>query len=162
MKRLLPLAALALTLLPLAGCLTAEERRAQFLARRATLEVTTAQGQPVTLQLVASDDGAARAGVSHARTEDYGSAIEQLRVATDRKPRDDRAWFALGAVYEKTGRINQAYEAYRNAYFLRNDPDYEEAWRRTRSKRGDDGGQQGAAPGTPHGAVDAASASGSF
>jgi len=144
MKRHLSAAALALTLLPLAGCMTTEERRAQYHARRATVEVTTSRGQPVTLQLVAADDGAARAGVSHVRTEDYGSALEQLRVATDRKPRDHRAWFALGAVYEKTGHIHQAYDAYRNAFFLRNEPDYEEAWRRTRSKRGDAGGQQDA------------------
>ena len=136
MTRSLPAALLALTLLPLVGCMTAEERRAQYFARRATVEVTTAQGQPVTLQLVAADDGASRAGISHVRTEDYGSAIEQLRFATDRKPNDHRAWFALGAVYEKTGSIHRAYDAYRNAFFLRNEPDYEEAWRRTRSKRG--------------------------
>jgi len=144
MTRPLPAAVLVLlTLLPLTGCISAEERRAQYHARRATIEVTTARGLPVTLQLVAADDGASRAGVSHVRTEDYGSALEQLRFATDRKPNDHRAWFALGAVYEKTGRIHQAYDAYRNAFFLRNEPDYEEAWRRTRSKRGDGGGQRG-------------------
>ncbi len=130
------LALLALTVLPLAGCMTAEERRAQYFARRATIEVTTSRGQPVVLQLVAADDGPSRAGVSHVRTEDYGSALEQLRIATDRKPNDHRAWFALGAVYEKTGHIHQSYDAYREAFFLRNDPDYEEAWRRTRNKSG--------------------------
>lgn len=123
-------------LLLLSGCLSAEERRAQYFARRATVEVTTARGQPVTLQLMAADDGPARAGVSYVRTENYGLALEQLHAATDRKPHDHRAWFALGAVYEKTGRIHQAYDAYREAFFLRNEPDYEDGWRRTRTKRG--------------------------
>ncbi|MEE9404376.1 MAG: hypothetical protein V3V20_05755 [Algisphaera sp.] len=118
------------------GCMSVDERRAQFLDRRATVEVTTARGQPVILNLVASNDGPARAGISYIRTEQWKLALDQLRIATDQKTHDHGAWFALGAVYEKTGHMNQAYDAYRNAFFLRNDADYEEAWRRIRVKHG--------------------------
>ena len=127
---------LTLTTLTAPGCMTAEERRAQYFARRAQIEVTTARGLPVVLQLVAKDDGPSRAGVSFVRTEQYGEAVAQLRAATDADGNDHRAWFALGAVHEKTGRLHRAYDAYRTAFFLRNEPDYEEAWRRVRAKGG--------------------------
>lgn len=129
---------LALVLLPplLTGCLSAEARRAQYFGRRAQVEVTTARGRPVVLQLVAKDNGAARAGVSYARTQQWRDALAQLHAATDADGRDHRAWYALGAVYEKTGRLHRAFDAYRTAYFLRDEPAYEEAWRRVRAKGG--------------------------
>ena len=127
---------LLLTALATTGCVSAAERQAQDRARRATVEVTTVRGRPVLLELVAANDGPSLAGVSYVRIEEWGEALTQLQIATDQKNHDHRAWFALGAVYEKTGRLDQAYDAYRQAFFLRNEPDYEDAWRRVRAKRG--------------------------
>lgn len=65
-------------------------------------------------------------GIGYTNREDYDKAIESFLLAIDKDPKNAKAWFALGGIYNFKKQYEKAVEAFKSA--ISQDPAYHDAY----------------------------------
>jgi Tfp pilus assembly protein PilF len=65
-------------------------------------------------------------GIGYTNREDYEKAIESFLLAIEKDPKNAKAWFALGGIYNFKKQYEKALEAFKSAINL--DPAYHDAY----------------------------------
>lgn len=119
-RRILRIApSLALGLVWLSACTTANQPSLEASAGAAIADPVTTSAAPVPAGTAVSEGGEAQEGTARGKIQfragNYGLAEQEFRRAVEASPRDAEAWLGLAASYDRLKRFELADRAYGQA-----------------------------------------------